>query len=187
MITTEEYKQMQAYARIDGVFLAVIWIGSFACYIAGLTSPLTGMLASLSAIASPFFVANRLKIFRSIASENNLSLMRGAAYYLMVFFYGSLLFAMAQFVYLAYLDNGYLFSTYMEVFQSDEAKSMLTAYGMNENEMKLLSRTMEELTPLDFSLNVLTMNIMIGALLSFPVAFYVTKTQHISNDNNKNQ
>ena len=75
----------------------------------------------------------------------------------------------------------------MEVFQSDEAKSMLTAYGMNENEMKLLSRTMEELTPLDFSLNVLTMNIMIGALLSFPVAFYVTKTQHISNDNNNNQ
>ena len=86
-----------------------------------------------------------------------------------VFFYASILLALVQYVYFAYLDQGYLLSSFQDALSSPEAKQAFAQYGLAEalsENMQMLS----ELRPIDFALNVLTMNITVGIILGLPVA-----------------
>ena len=89
-MTPIEYVQLRAFARQDGALLSLLWIGSFACYIQGLTYPSLGMAAILLAIMSPFFAANRLRHFRDYAREGFITFKRGYAYTVMSYFYAGL-------------------------------------------------------------------------------------------------
>ena len=50
-MTPAEYIQLKAFARQDGALMALLWIGSFGCYIAGLGHPIYGMIAVMLAVA----------------------------------------------------------------------------------------------------------------------------------------
>lgn len=176
MINPAEFSQLQAYARIDGLYLALIWTASFACYIAGLSSPTLSIIASLSAMASPLFAAKRLVTFRDTVREGAISFRRAAAYYIFVFFYASVLFAITQYVYMAFMDNGYLLGTYLSTINSPEAQAILKAYGLTKSEMGDMLAQLQEITPLSFALNVMSMNISLGIMLSVPAAFACRKT-----------
>ena len=166
-MTAPEYVQLKAYARQDGFFLALLWIASFACYILGITNGLLGMVAMMLAVMTPFFVAGRLRRFRDEGREGVISFRRSYAYTVFVFFYGAVLLAVAQFLYFAYMDNGYLLSTFSKIVSSAEGKEMLQQYGMTQVAEDSLSE-MASLRPIDYALNILTVNIMIGFVLVCP-------------------
>ena len=167
-MTAPEYVQLKAYARQDGFFLALLWIASFACYIMGITNGLLGMVAMMLAVMTPFFVAGRLRRFRDEGREGVISFRRSYAYTVFVFFYGAVLLAVAQFLYFAYMDNGYLLSTFSKIVSSAEGKEMLQQYGMTQVAEDSLSE-MASLRPIDYALNILTVNIMIGFVLGVPI------------------
>ena len=167
-MTAPEYVQLKAYARQDGFFLALLWIASFACYILGITNGLLGMVAMMLAVMTPFFVAGRLRRFRDEGREGVISFRRSYAYTVFVFFYGAVLLAVAQFLYFAYMDNGYLLSTFSKIVSSAEGKEMLQQYGMTQVAEDSLSE-MASLRPIDYALNILTVNIMIGCVLGVPI------------------
>jgi hypothetical protein len=173
-MTAPEYVQLKAYARQDGFFLALLWIASFACYIMGITNGLLGMVAMMLAVMTPFFVAGRLRKFRDEGREGVISFRRSYAYTVFVFFYGAVLLAVAQFLYFAYMDNGYLLSTFSKIVSSAEGKEMLQQYGMTQVAEDSLSE-MASLRPIDYALNILTVNIMIGAVLALPIAAFIKK------------
>ena len=129
-MTAPEYVQLKAYARQDGFFLALLWIASFASYIMGLSNQILAMAAILMAVMSPFFVANRLKKFRDEGREGVISFGRSYAYTIFVFFYGAVLLAVAQYLYFAYLDNGYLVNSFARMMNTDEGRLMLEQYGI---------------------------------------------------------
>ena len=84
-MTAPEYKQLKAFARVDGALLAVLMITCFACYVAGLTSPLYGFLSIVAIVMMPFFAGIRLKRFR-----DNQEQMLGyalAVFYAFTFYY----------------------------------------------------------------------------------------------------
>ena len=87
----------------------------------GLTNQMLGMAAIMLAVATPFFVAGRLRRFRDEGREGIISFRRGYAYTILVFFYGAVLLAVAQFLYFAYFDNGYLLSSFSKIVSSSEA------------------------------------------------------------------
>ena len=176
MINPADFLQLRAYARIDGLYLALIWTASFACYVAGLSSPTIGIIASLSAMASLFFAAKRLVVFRDNIRGGFISFRRAAAYYILTFFYASVLFAVVQYVYMAFMDNGYLLGTYLSSICSPEAQAILKAYGMTKYDIGEMLTQLQRITPLSFALNVMSMNITIGILLSIPVALVCRKT-----------
>ena len=166
-MTPEEYTQLKAFARVDGAYLGVAWIISFAFYICGLSSPLLGLLGTLIAVLSPVFAAIRLGKFRDNARDGIISFRRAMAYYILMFLYASLLLALAQFVYFAYIDGGYLVSTYSAVMATPEAEAMLKAYGISTQEsISALAQT----EPIYIVLNILSMNVTVGIILSLPAA-----------------
>lgn len=175
-MTAPEYVQLKAYARQDGFFLALLWIASFACYIMGITNGLLGMVAMMLAVMTPFFVAGRLRKFRDEGREGVISFRRSYAYTVFVFFYGAVLLAVAQFVYFAYLDNGYLLSTYSKIVSSSEGKELIKQYGMSQMVNDSLSE-MASLRPIDFALNILTVNIIIGFVLGVPIGLVMQRAR----------
>lgn len=175
-MTTPEYIQLKAYARQDGFFLALLWIASFACYIMGISNGMLGMAAILMAVMTPFFVAGRLRKFRDEGREGVISFRRSYAYTVFVFFYGAVLLAVAQFLYFAYLDNGYLLSTYSKIVSSSEGRELIQQYGMSQMIDDSLTE-MASLRPIDYALNILTVNIMIGFVLGVPIGLVMQRAK----------
>lgn len=182
-MTAPEYIQLKAYARQDGFFLSLLWIASFACYVMGITNGMLGMVAMMLAVMTPFFVAGRLRRFRDEGRAGVISFRRSYAYTVFVFFYGAVLLAVAQFVYFAYLDNGYLLSTFSKIVSSEEGKMLLNQYGMSQMVDESLTE-MASIRPIDYALNILTVNLLIGSVLGVPIglAMYRSGEQQIINE-----
>ncbi len=169
-MTPEEYIQFKAFARIDGAYLGVAWIISFVFYIGGLSSPLLGLLGAIIAILSPFFAAYRLRKFRDYAREGVISFRRALAYYISMFLYASLLLALAQYIYFAYIDGGYLFNTYSNVLSMPEAVEILKAYGISQQQMQQSINELAQSSTINIVLNILSTNIIIGIVIGIPMA-----------------
>ena len=180
-MTAPEYTQLKAYARQDGFFLSLLWIASFILYIMGITNDMLGLAALMLAVMTPFFVAGRLRKFRDEGRDGVISFRRSYAYTVLVFFYGAVLLAVAQFVYFAYLDNGYLVSAFSKIISSTEGRAVLQQYGMTE----VMDQSLSELAtirPIDFALNILTVNMMVGLFLAIPIGLVTFRTVKLEND-----
>ena len=175
-MTAPEYVQLKAYARQDGFFLALLWTASFACYILGITNHIMEMLALALAITTPFFVAGRLRKFRDEGREGLISFGRSYAYTIFVFFYGAVLLAVVQFLYFAYMDNGYLLSSFSKMLSTEEGRAMVSQYGMTQMVEEGLAE-MASIRPIDYALNILTMNIMIGFVLGIPIGLVMQRSE----------
>ena len=175
-MTAPEYVQLKAYARQDGFFLALLWTASFACYILGITNHIMEMLALALAITTPFFVAGRLRKFRDEGREGLISFGRSYAYTIFVFFYGAVLLAVVQFLYFAYMDNGYLLSSFSKMLSTEEGRAMVSQYGMTQM-VEEGRAEMANIRPIDYALNILTMNIMIGFVLGIPIGLVMQRSE----------
>ena len=160
--------QLKAFARYDGALLAVVWVISFALYVAGIAQPFYGMVALGLMVSTPFFVALRLKKFRDQVLGGTISMARGWGYSVYVFFYAAVLLALAQYVYFAYIDQGYLQAAFLRALESPEAKQIIRQYGMQQSVDESMQQ-FQQMRPIDYALNVLTVNIMVGIVLGVPI------------------
>ena len=175
-MTPAEYIQLKAFARVDGALLAVLWVVSFACYVAGIANPLYGIVAIVLMVATPFFVCRRLGKFRDEGRSGVISMKRGWAYSVYVFFYAAILLALAQYVYFAYIDQGYLLMTLTKIVSSPEAKLALEQYGLQQTMTENLD-AMAKMRPIDYAVNVLTVNILIGIVLGLPIGALMQRSK----------
>ena len=173
-MTPSEYIQLKAFARVDGALLAVLWVASFACYIMGVANSFYGIVAMVLMLITPFFVGRRLGKFRDEGRGGIISFGRGWAYSVFVFFYAAILLALAQYAYFAFLDHGYLLQSFSKMMASPEASQVLRQYDMQQT-MKESLDMMGQMRPIDYALNVLTMNIMIGILAGAPIAMLMQR------------
>ena len=176
-MTTQEYIQLRAFARVDGTYVGILWIASFACYLGGLSSPMLGLVGGILAVASPFFAAKRLIKFRDDISNGEISGRRSMLYYALMFFYASLLFALAQYLYFAFLDGGYLMREYTSMLSSPEMKQAMQAYGMTADQLMEGLTEFANTSPIMTALNIMTMNITIGLIFSLPVSLITRRAR----------
>jgi hypothetical protein len=180
-MTPAEYVQLRAFARYDGLLLSFLWILSFACYIIGLSNPSISLLVFVLVAATPFFVAIRLKAFRDYGREGVISFRRGWGYVVLTFFYAALLFAMAQYVYFAYLDQGYFLQMIQKMLDSPENEQILSQYATKDAFDQMVS-DMRTVRPIDLALSVLQANILIGVVLGLPIAALMRSSVKIPNN-----
>lgn len=169
-MTPAEYVQLKAFARIDGVYLVILWVASFVCYVCGLSRPLLGDVGLGLAVASPVFALVRLRKFRDYALDGVISFRRAMAYYMLMFLYASLLFCLAQIVYFEFIDGGYLMRAYTELFSSEEVMTLVAQYGLSRETIDEAISQMEQTSSVALSVNIMAFNIAIGIILSLPAA-----------------
>jgi len=180
-MTMTDLIQLRAFARVDGVRLSVLWIASFACYVLGLKTPELGLLSILLALATPFYCARRLKRFAVEALDGFISFGRGYTFVLFMTLNASLLFAGAQFVYFAFLDNGYFIGAIQDMLAQAQETAAMTQGSLGSLLQEGIN-AMHNMRPIDLALNIMFSNVLIGALLALPVAAFGKKVK-IENSN----
>ena len=90
MINVQTLIQLKAFARIDGLWLALLWTSSFAC----LMYPPLSILGNLLLLMTPVLMTWRVIKFRNYALDGSISYRRAFAYGCYMTFYASLIFAM---------------------------------------------------------------------------------------------
>ena len=172
-MTPIEYVQLKAFARQDGALLALLWVATFLLYIIGVSNQLLGLAAFFLMCYTPFFVGERLGKFRDYGREGVISFRRGYAYTVFVFFYGGVLFAIAQYLYFAYVDHGFLLSQF--------SKMVLKQYGMTQ----MVDESLQEMAntrPIDFALNMLTINISLGFVMGLPLGLIMQRSVKVNSE-----
>lgn len=170
MTFAEKYSQLQAYARVDGAILGLLWIASFACFVGQFHYPFCGMLWMASLIGTPIWVGFRTARFRDRVLEGVISFRRAYGFSIFTMFYASLILAIGQFVYFQFLDHGFVISQYMQLLSDPGVKDLLKGYGMTEDVMKEAVSAFQEMRPIDLSLELLYSNITIIVILCLPIA-----------------
>ncbi len=170
MINVTALIQLKAFARQDGFLLFLLWIASFAVIV---NNPASSW-GSLLAMATPFYVGYLLARFRNFALDGVISFRRALAFSLYTFFYASLLFAVAQFVYFRYLDNGTFMTMLLTSVKALEP--VYRAQGISMSELQQSLSMIGQLPPVETAFIFMMQNILIGAILSFPIAWIGKRT-----------
>ena len=151
------------------MILFVLWIISFALYVAGLTTPFLSLLAMMVALITPFMATRMVRRYRDDGLSGAISFRRAWAYVVFTFFYASLLFAIAQFVYFAYMDKGFFLSQISQMFNEPQTAQALQQMGWGPAMSQALT-DLSQMRPIDLALNIMTTNLLIGVVLGLPVA-----------------
>ena len=163
MTLSDAFKQVKAFARIDGVFMAVLWAASFMAIIFDPQSVWGTMLA----ISTPFVAGARLKVFRDRALDGVISFRRGYAYLWYTFLYASLLFAAFQLVYFRFFDNGAFVGMLVGALQTIEA--IYRQQNLSVRELQEAVNTLRATSDVQLVFTFFTQNITFCAIMSLPV------------------
>ena len=72
------------------------------------------------------------------------------------------------------MDNGYLVSSFAKMMGTEEGKAMLEQYGMTQMVDESLAE-MAMTRPIDYALNILTINISLGFILGVPIGLIMQR------------
>ncbi|MCR5680742.1 MAG: DUF4199 domain-containing protein [Prevotella sp.] len=168
-MTPQEYTQLKAFARVDGLWMGLLWVSSFVCYLLGLSSPGLGLVAMILAIVTPFLAFRRLKRYRDEVADGVLSFMRGWGYVVLLFMYGSLILAAVQFVYFAFIDKGFFANAFANMMADTQTNAAIADMGLTDM-VKQGIEGLRSMRPIDLVLNILTSNLFLGVLMAVPIA-----------------
>lgn len=163
-----EYKQLRAYALYDGIYLAIIWAASFACFLGMTWHSLFGLGWMLLLLSTPLFVSYRLGKYRNEALGGSISFARALFYSLRVFLTGSLVFAFIQWAYMQFIDGGKLLGIISLAVHSPETKDILAPMQLTPE--KYMSILAPQLSPLSLATSSIVNGMVAGAVLSLMIA-----------------
>lgn len=169
MTFKEAFTQLKAFARIDGVYLSLIWVVSF---LFTMRLPNLG-IGNLLALSTPLVVGWYVSRYRDRILEGELSFRRGFAYIIYMFLYACLLFALAQFLYFEFLDNGSLQRMLVENMQILEPAYKQS--GIDSQQLKASIQMMLQLSAFEWAGLFFVQNMMLGVILALPVAAFCTR------------
>ena len=171
-MTFDEFRQLKAYARYDGIYLSVIWIAAFASLIGCTQYQPLSMVCLLLMLSTPLFVAYRLRLFRQDALDGHISFGRALLYCLRVFFNAAFMLALAQWAYMRFIDNGRLATLLRTLTETEETKTVFRQMSIDSN---TFIAAFEQVTPLEFASSYFFENVLIGIVLSIIIAMAMRK------------
>ena len=177
MANLQEIQQLQAFARVDGAIVALLWTLSFACLVGFFHSPssLYGIGWFALGAYSLVHAAMKLRKFRDDVLGGRISFRRAYGYSILTYLYAALLFAVAQYLYFQFLDNGFLVSQYSLQASSPQMQEMMKLYGLTEQDIRFMLENIAALRPIDIALQFFSTNLMLGVFVSLSVALVMRK------------
>lgn len=182
MITVEEYKQLKAFARIDGAILGGIMCGTFFAFIASLSNMAWQLVYLLGIIAVPVFVAMRVRNYRDNIVRKRVSFRRAAAYSMHCFGYSSLILAIVMYIYFQYFDHGMMLTSLRNYFAMPEMQEAMKIYGVDKSIFDDQLTVMSSLRPIDVAFSMISNTLFAGLGCSLLVAVISRRTPRAVNN-----
>lgn len=170
-MTNFNYKQARNQAGTYGFVIGSLWIASFGCYMAGLTTPFLSHLCIILGLFSPFVAAMLIRKYKHSVAILNFWKTWWMA--LLIFMYATLLTAAGQYVYFRFIDNGRMLNAYTTLFESPEYQELLQQATPNGEGKEILSQALElmgSMTPIELTFELMFSNLILGFFLSIITA-----------------
>lgn len=162
--------------------MGLLWVASFACFVGQFAAPSLSMVSMLLALLSIVLLIIRLRKYRN-ANLKELPFFKAFVYSMSVFLYASLVMALGQWIYFQFLDNGYMMQEYMKQLNQPEFLEMMKGIdGFKQDDLQFLFEQISQLRPIDITFQFLSSNIIIGLILSFPVAMLTMGKSNTANN-----
>ena len=177
------FKQTNAYAMQYGALLGLCGMASLACMVLSFKYPVMSWLSNIFTLGSPFLAGYLTIIFRRnvMIPELGFSFGRGFGYTFLMGIYATLWVALAVFVYLAYIDNGFLFDSYEKMMLQPEVVSALRESGTWDMIQKdfgsvtKLVNTFRAISPAQYAGSIIYLSILVAPFISAIVALVCRK------------
>lgn len=166
-MTHEEYRQLNAYSRYDGFYLSVLWIASFVCLMKTTLFPPLALANEVLILMTPFFVFYRLRKYRNEGLGGTISFRRALAYCGKLFLNASLIFGIAQWLYMRFIDGKQLFNLIAPMVKMPEYEQVFRQMGMTADQYL---QELQSISPSSFAISCFVMNIIICAVMSIILA-----------------
>ncbi len=177
MIQQKEYIQLKAYARQYGAFMGLIWILSFACFVGSVKEPMLSFAFDFSIILIPFLAGFFVRQYRDGVVGGFISFRRAFGFSMFIFFYATLLLAIAQWAYFQYLDGGMIVGNMMKIISTPEYEEVFKANQIDKAQLQAQLQQLAESRPIDFALAFMWLNIFAGIVISWIVALFAKRSR----------
>lgn len=165
MISRDEYIQLRAFARQDGLWIGLFWIATLACFVGSIKEPALQIGFITGVIATPFVVYFRLRRFRNKILNGCISYGRAVAFCIMATVYASILVAGATLAYFYFLDNGMLINALRNNITIPELRESFRQTGINPEELETEIEAIGKLRPIDFAFSIFFNGIVTSSLM----------------------
>ncbi len=180
MMNPIEYKQLKAFAAMDGGLLGLIWIAAMACSVGQFKYESLSMVSMILMIGSLIFTVKRERRFaREIREDKGFTFGQAWLYTILMVIFASLLTAIAAYAYFAFLDHGFVSEGYTKFLGQPEVKKILTGLDKGSNLSDMILQQIVIMRPIDWAMNMLTTNIFVGMVFSPFIALISRKKRRL--------
>lgn len=163
---------MMKSAMQNGLILGVIFSINFLFSVSKITAVmLFTYVVAVIILIMLYKIAIR---FRDIECQGVISYGKAFLYILLIFFYAALISTAVKFIYLRFIDQTYLETTFQETMKMLEAMK----FPMKSVEIE---RTENMFKPLNFSLLYIWSNMLIGTFVGLIMAAFIKKEKSVFN------
>lgn len=175
---TEKRINLQGYAMNFGTFMGVYWIAKFVLFPLGFANPLMFLLFIGLTIAVPFIGYRYAKSFRDKVCGGSISFMQAWIFMIFMYLFASLLVAVAHYIYLRYIDNGYIIEAWRGLFENSQnlTESMET---MKQYQLEVL-KEISTLTPIEITMQLFSSNMLNCSILALITAPFVVRKKQVT-------
>ena len=184
-MNVQEYKQLKAFARFDGLVLGLILCAAFFMTLASISNPVFELGALTAMLCGPFFLAFRLRYYRDMVLKARISFMRAFGYGLLCTFYGSLILAMACYVYFRFVDGGSFYQSMLQYLSMPEMKEVVKLYGIDQKVMKDSVSALAEARPIEMAFSLMYNVLAFGLFINLFIALVIRKNPRVSEAGNR--
>ena len=163
-------------ARRFGTFLGLFWIAKFILFPIGLSMALIQLLFIVLTLAVPFIGYRLVKTYRDKACMGYISFNEAFIFSLLMYFYASLLVAVAHYIYFQFIDNGFVIESYEGMIDSIASLGD-AALKSSIDQLKQNIEVFRSLSSLQITFELIMNNLMWGFLFSLPTAGFVMKKE----------
>ncbi|MBE6287609.1 MAG: DUF4199 domain-containing protein [Mediterranea massiliensis] len=171
---TEDRRLMQRYAMLLGTYMGVFWILKFIFFPLGMSVPFFSLVFMVLTLCVPFMGYYYARMYRNTACGGFIGFGHAWWFTTMMYMFAAVLTAVAHYIYFRYIDQGFMINTCEEQINLIASSNLP---GMEEyaNTLREALEGLKQLTPIDITMQMISQNVFIGAIMAVPTAMFVAR------------
>jgi hypothetical protein len=175
-MTNQNKISLQKYAMQFGAYMGIYWIAKFILFPLGFTYQFLFFLFIGLTLAVPFMGYHYARVFRDTVCGGRIKFSHAWAFIAFMYLFAALLAAAAHYVYFRYFDGGYIFDKYTEMLDNNLPADISGLEGYVA-QLKISLDLIRSMTPIEITMQLLSLNVFYCAILAFITAPFVRKTK----------
>lgn len=191
----EEQSTMMNCAMNMGLIVGAYYIGKFCLFPLSMHSTFAAMLFFGLTMMVPYLVYRLVKLYRDRYAGGNIDFVRAFSFALLVMAFGSLLAAVAHYVYFEFIDKGLVVSTLASNIEQLASVDLSTIEGLDTAEgaeaiaryerfVETMNTTLGQLqamTSIKMTMGMLSNNVTWAVIVALPVALVASMRKKNNN------